>query len=83
METQYQVNIPYILRGILIHMMNQVLDSNQFLSEMVSINQMLANLLNSYKEAGTYFERYLTQISTVQFQNMVRRIQLTITDAFD
>ena len=60
LETHYQVSIPFVLRGLLIHMMNDVLDNTDFLGEMSNINQMLASLLNSYKEAGNYFERYLT-----------------------
>lgn len=60
LETHYQVSIPFTLRGLLIHMMNEVLDNTDYLGEMGNINQMLANLLNSYKEAGNYFERYLT-----------------------
>jgi hypothetical protein len=44
---------------------------------------MLAGLLNCYKEAGTYFERYLTQLSLTQFTRMVKRFQSAVTDAFD
>ena len=56
-------------------MMNSLLNEEDiFLNEIYSINQMLAPLLNSYKEAGNYFERYLTQISTKELSYMVKRL---------
>ena len=74
LEARYQVGIPYVLRGLIIHLMNDLLDSTDFINELVTINQQLANLLNSYKDAGLYFERYLTQLSTTQFSGIVKRI---------
>jgi hypothetical protein len=70
-ETQYQVSIPFVLRGLLIHLMNEALDISHFMGEIECINQLLASLLNSYKDAGNYFERYLTQLSLKQFAKMV------------
>ena len=72
-----------MLRGVLIHLMNEVLDNEAFIAEINQINDMLASLLNSFKEVGNYFERYLTQVSKDQFSHMIRRIQMAITDSFD
>ncbi len=63
--------------------MNEVLDNDAFIAEINQINDMLASLLNSFKEVGNYFERYLTQVSKDQFSHMIRRIQMAITDSFD
>jgi t-SNARE complex subunit (syntaxin) len=63
--------------------MNEVLDKDAFIAEINQINDMLASLLNSFKEVGNYFERYLTQVSKDQFSHMIRRIQMAITDSFD
>jgi hypothetical protein len=82
-ETQYQVSIPFVLRGLLIHLMNEALDISHFMGEIECINQLLAGLVNSYKEAGNYFERYLTQLSLAHFAKIVQRIQFSITYAQD
>lgn len=60
LEAKYQIVIPFILRGFLIHLMNDTLDKSEFLHELMIINRQLASMLNCYKEAGTSFERYLT-----------------------
>lgn len=60
LEALYQIVNPFVLRGLLIHLMNDTLEEGEYLEELILINQLLANLLNIYKEAGVYFERYLT-----------------------
>ena len=47
------------------------------------VTQLLSQFLNIYKEAGLYLERYLTQMSKNNFLQIVRNIQMLITEAFD
>jgi len=73
-KSQYQVSIPFVLRGLLIHLMNEALDISHFMGEIECINQLLASLVSCNKETGNYFERYLTQLSLKQFTKIVQRI---------
>ncbi len=52
--------MPYVMRGLLIHLMNNILDNQEFHLELKDIVQYMEILLNSEKEAGLYLERYLT-----------------------
>ena len=54
--------------------MNDIFDSDAHYTEFGILNQNLALLLGSYKEAGNYFERYLTQLSKEEFLNIVNRL---------
>ena len=64
LETHYQIQIPHVLRGLIILLMNESLDEKRFMDELICLNQQLANLLNSYKDASNYFERYIAQLSS-------------------
>jgi hypothetical protein len=86
LEAKYQIALPYVLRGLLIHLMNDALDSDnqqdvvnvaagEHLGELIIITQSLASLLNCFKEAGVYFERYLQQLSLATFSQLLRRLQ--------
>ena len=79
MESQYEVVIPFVLRGLLIHLMNDNIDDTEFAGELPCIVQLLELLLNSFKEASVYFERYLTQLSNERFTKVVRLLQELIT----
>lgn len=79
----YQVQIPNVLRGLIIFLMNDLLDEAEFIPELITLNQQLALLLESFKEAGVFFERYLIQLSRGQFEKIVRRFQLAISEAWE
>ena len=81
LESKYQIVLPFVLRGIIIQLMNDF--STPFINELIAINQQLSSLINCYKDAGVYFERFLVQLSTPQFLRIVRRIQEQITDFYE
>jgi len=64
LESKYHIVLPFVLRGI-IQLMNDF--STPFINELISFNQQLSSLINCYKDAGVYFERFLMQLSTPQF----------------
>lgn len=57
LESRYQIIIPYVLRGILIHMLFDYFgeDNNEF----EILVQYTEILINSKRETNNYFERYL------------------------
>lgn len=57
-ECRYQIVIPFVLRGLLIHLANEALDDS--MQELIALNMMIASLLQYHKEAPVYFERFLT-----------------------
>ena len=59
LDARYQIVMPYVLRGFLIHLLNDSIEDKEFLNELYIINQLLASLVNSYKDAAIFFERYL------------------------
>lgn len=63
MTSKYEIIIPYVLRGLLIHLMNDNLDREDYQTELVYIIQYLEIFQNSFKDVSLYLERYLAQIS--------------------
>ena len=83
LESLYQIAIPYSLRGLLIHLMNDLYDSGNYMSELNSLIAQIALLVNSFKEVSQYFERYLMQLSSPAFIAILTRIQMAITNAYE
>jgi len=83
LESKYQISMPYVLRGLLIHLLNDTLEEMELVNICGLVTQLLSQFLNIYKEAGLYLERYLTQMSKNNFLQIVRNIQMQITVAFD
>ena len=83
LESLYQIAIPYSLRGLLIHLMNDLYDSGNYMSELNSLIAQIALLVNSFKEVSQYFERYLMQLSSPAFVAILTRIQMAITNAYE
>jgi len=83
LESKYQISMPFVLRGLLIHLLNDTLEETELVNICGLVTQLLAQFLNIYKEAGLYLERYLTQMSKNNFLQIVRNIQMQITVAFD
>jgi hypothetical protein len=83
LESKYQISMPYVLRGLLIHLLNDTLEEMELVNICGLVTQLLSQFLNIYKEAGLYLERYLTQMSKKNFLQIVRNIQMQITVAFD
>ena len=52
LESLYQIAIPYSLRGLLIHLMNDLYDSGNYMSELNSLIAQIALLVNSFKEVS-------------------------------
>ena len=82
-SARYEAVVPWVVRGLLIHLMNDLLDQVQFNSELAVVVQLLDTLLTSNKEVAVFLERYLTQVSSRHFLSMVRRLQSLITTAVD
>jgi len=82
-ESKYEIMMPYVIRGLLMHLMNDILDLEEYSTELQLIVQYLEIFLNSDKEVSGYLERYLTQISKPNFEKMVRRLQQQITSVYD
>jgi hypothetical protein len=55
----YEVQIQNALRGLLIFLLNDALDKEAFVADFLTLTGQLNLLLESFKEAGVYFERYL------------------------
>ena len=83
LESKYQISMPYVLRGLLIHLLNDTLVEMELVNICGLVTQLLSQFLNIYKEAGLYLERYLTQMCKNNFLQIVRNIQMQITEAFD
>lgn len=60
MQSKYQIIMPFVLRGLLIHLMNDNLDDVECFNDLQALVENLENILNSQKDANTFFERYLT-----------------------
>lgn len=63
LSSKYEIIIPYVLRGLLIHLINPNLDREDYQTELMYIIQYLEIFQNSFKDVSLYLERYLAQIS--------------------
>jgi hypothetical protein len=75
----YEVQIPNALRGLLIFLLNDALDKEAFVADFLTLTGQLNLLLESFKEAGVYFERYLIQLSKENFLKIIKRFHLAIS----
>lgn len=75
LDSKYEIVIPFTIRGLLIHLMNDMFDYEEFNNELQIIIQYLEILLNSEKDVGVYLERYLIQLSKGKFVKIVKRLQ--------
>ena len=71
------------MRGFIILLMSDALDSEEYIEIIAIINSQLATFINYYKDSNSYLERYLSQLSKQTFSDIVRRIQSQITHAFE
>lgn len=72
-----------MLRGFIILLMSDALDSDDYVEITAIINSQLATYLNFFKETASFLERYITQLTKETLTSIVRRIQTQITHAFE
>jgi hypothetical protein len=68
-ECRYQIIMPYVLRGIMIHLLFDYYSESK--DEFIELVSYLELIINSKRENSNYFERYLIQLSSPNFLKLV------------
>ena len=58
-DAKYQLVMPYAFRGLLILLLNDMLDEEEHLDDTAVIVSQMALFINCYKDSSSHLERYL------------------------